>query len=73
MLTSMDRIDPLPDEAEIELGGEAVTFTAAEIAGIEAALADVEARGSIPMDEVEAWLDSLDTDTPLPEPQPRKF
>jgi hypothetical protein len=52
---------------------EDIIFTAAEIAGIEEAIADFDARGAIPYDEVEAWLNSLDTDTPLPEPQPRKL
>lgn len=50
-----------------------VTFTAEEIAGIREAIADVEARGTIPWEEVTAWLDSLETDDPLPEPQPRKL
>ncbi len=52
---------------------EQVTFTDDEITGIKEAMADVEARGTIPWEEVEAWLDSLDTDNPLPEPQPRKL
>ena len=60
----MDQHETLPPET--------VTFTEAEIAGIEAARADYKARGGIPLEEVEAWLDSLDTDNPLPEPQPRK-
>ena len=55
-----------------ELRPETVTFTEAEIAGIKAAQADYRARGGIPLEEVNAWLDSLDTDNPLPEPQPRK-
>ena len=48
-----------------------VSFTADEIAGIEAAIEDARINGTIPYEEVRAWLDSLDTDTPLPEPQPR--
>ncbi len=63
----LDRMDqhqtPLPD---------ATTFTAAKIAGIKDALVSLETEGSIPYEEVTAWLDSLDTDTPLSEPQPRK-
>ena len=60
----MDQHETLPPET--------VTFTQAEIAGIEAAIISLETEGSIPWDEVTAWLDSLDTDNPLPEPQPRK-
>ena len=60
----MDQHETLPPET--------VTFTEAEIAGIEAARADYKERGGIPLEEVEAWLHSLDTDNPLPEPQPRK-
>ena len=48
-----------------------VSFTADEIAGIEAAIEDARINGTIPYEEVLAWLDSLDTDNPLPEPQPR--
>ncbi len=51
---------------------ETVTFSEAEIAGIEAAILSLETEGSIPYEEVEAWLNSLDTDHPLPEPRPRK-
>ena len=61
----MDQHEPISPEH--------VTFTAEELAGIKEAIADVEARGTIPWEEVEAWLDSLDTDNPLPEPQPRKL
>ena len=61
----MDQHEPFPPEQ--------VTFTKEEIAGIEEAMADFDARGGIPFEEVTAWLDSLDTDNPLPEPQPRKF
>jgi predicted transcriptional regulator len=60
------------DQLEPQLT-EPVTFTAEEIAGIEEALADFEANGSVPYEEVKAWLDSLDTASPLPEPQPRKY
>ncbi len=55
-----------------DLRPETVTFTEAEIAGIEAARADYKARGGIPFKESVAWLDSLETDNPLPKPQPRK-
>ncbi len=48
-----------------------VSFTAEEVAEIEAAIEDVRLNGTIPYEEVRAWLDSLDTDNPLPEPQPR--
>ena len=60
----MDQHEPFPQGI--------VTFTDAEIAGIKAAIADAEERGCIPNEEVDAWLNSLDTDNPLPEPQPRK-
>ena len=55
-----------------ELRPETVTFTEAEIAGIKAAQADYRAHGGVPLEEVTAWLNSLDTDNPLPKPQPRK-
>ena len=51
---------------------EAVTFTEAEIAAVEAARADYKARGGIPFDEVTAWLESLETSNPRPKPKPRK-
>jgi hypothetical protein len=34
--------------------------------------AEAEREGTIPAEEVFAWLRSLDTNNPLPEPQPRK-
>ena len=61
----MDQHEPVPSTE--------VTFTMAELAGIDEAIADFEANGGIPYEEVRAWLDSLTTDTPLAEPQPRKF
>ncbi len=60
----MDQHEPLAQDK--------VTFTEAELAGIDAALASLETEGSIPYEEVQAWLESLDTNHPLPEPQPRK-
>jgi hypothetical protein len=65
-------MDMMDEHATVE-ADEQVTFTAAEIAGMREAIADLKLRGSIPLEEVTAWLDSLDTDHPLPEPQPRKF
>ena len=61
----MDQHEPIPSTN--------IAFTAAELAGIDEAIADFEANGGIPYEEVTAWLDSLNTDNPLPEPQPRKF
>lgn len=52
---------------------QAVSLTPEEIAGVQDAQADYEARGGIPWNEVKAWLDSLDTANPLPEPKPRKL
>ena len=64
MFAVMDQQETIPPEA--------VTFTEAEIAAVEAARADYRARGGIPFEETTAWLDSLDTSNPLPKPQPRK-
>ncbi len=60
----MDQPDTMPTEA--------VTFTDAEIASTEEARADYKLRGGVPFAKVTAWLDSLDTDEPLPRPEPRK-
>jgi predicted transcriptional regulator len=39
---------------------------------IQQALASIEREGTIPFEEVEAWLDSLGTANELPPPEPRK-
>ena len=64
MLGRMDQHETPPSEA--------VTFNLAEIAAIDEAIQSLETEGSIPYEEVAAWLKSLGTDSPLPEPQPRK-
>jgi predicted transcriptional regulator len=43
----------------------------AEIAGVREALSQADAGQLIPFEDVVAWLDSLDTDKPLPMPEPR--
>jgi predicted transcriptional regulator len=47
-----------------------ITFSQAELAGIEEALAEARAGALIDFDDVMAWLNSLDTDHPLPRPEP---
>jgi predicted transcriptional regulator len=39
---------------------------------IQQALESVEREGTIPFEEMEAWLDSLGTANELPPPEPRK-
>lgn len=39
---------------------------------IQRALESIEREGTIPFEEVEAWLDSLGTANELPPPEPRK-
>lgn len=70
-LRAMDQ--PKTQRAEpTETAEERATRIAWEARAIEAAEAEVERLGDIPAEEVFAWLRSLDTDNPLPEPQPRK-
>ena len=63
-----DQPQPVPHDAEeVE-----VAFTQRELEMIAEAEASVAQDGTIPGDEVHAWLDSLFTPNPLPAPEPRK-
>lgn len=42
------------------------------LAGVDEAIAQFDAGLGIPGEEIEAWLDSWDTDNELPPPQPRR-
>lgn len=67
----MDQPNTEPAEAA-ETAEERETRIAWEARAIEEAEAEVEREGDIPAEEVFAWLRSLDTENPLPEPRPRK-
>src|ERR1700683_1313876 len=43
-----------------------------QVAGIKAAIEEVDREGTIPDAEVEAWLMALETDPERPVPKPRK-
>ena len=46
-------------------------LTPEQIAGVQEALDSVSRDGSIPAEEIEAWIESWDTDNELPPPKPR--
>lgn len=42
------------------------------LAGVDEAIAQLDAGLGIPGEEIEAWVESWDTDNELPPPQPRR-
>jgi predicted transcriptional regulator len=57
------------------LGSSAVTSDssrAEKLRAIREARESIEREGTIPFEEIEAWVDSWDTPNELPQPQPRK-
>jgi hypothetical protein len=71
-LRAMDQPDLKSQPEPSETAEERVARLAKEDRLTEEAEAEAEREGTIPAEEVFAWLRSLDTDSPLPEPQPRK-
>jgi hypothetical protein len=71
-LRAMDQPDLNPQPEPPETAEERVARLAEEDRLTEEAEEEAEREGTIPAEEVFAWLRSLDTDNPLPEPQPRK-
>lgn len=68
----MDQPQPLqvdPSETAEQRG----TRLAREGEAIERARRSLTERGGIPIEEIEAWVESWDTPDELPMPQPRKF
>lgn len=43
-----------------------------EVAGVEEAIAEVDAGFYVPSEEVDAWIDSWGTPNEIPMPQPRR-
>lgn len=43
-----------------------------QVAGVAEAIAELEAGLSVPLKDVEAWIDSWDTPNELPMPRPRR-
>jgi hypothetical protein len=68
----MDQPDLNAQPKSTETAEERAVRIAWEDRATEAAEAEAECEGTIPAEDVFAWLQSLDTDNPLPEPQPRK-
>jgi hypothetical protein len=68
----MDQPDLKSQPEPSETAEERAARLAKEDRLTEEAEAEAEREGTIPAEEVFAWLRSLDTDSPLPEPQPRK-
>ena len=52
--------------------GAPIVFTPRELEMIAEAEEEVERLGTIPAEEVFAWVESLGADAPLPMPLPRK-
>jgi hypothetical protein len=71
-LRAMDQPDLNPQPGPAETAEERASRLAEENRLTEEAEEEAERDGTIPAEEVFAWLRSLDTDSPLPEPQPRK-
>lgn len=71
-LYPMDQADLPPPPERTETAEERAARIAWEDHATEEAEAEAEREGTIPAEDVFAWLRSLDTDNPLPEPQPRK-
>ena len=71
-LPAMDQSDRKLQPEPTETAEERAARLAEEDRLTEEAEEEAEREGTIPAEEVFAWLRSLDTDNPLPEPQPRK-
>lgn len=63
---------PGADVVCTETSEEHMNRLAAERRLIEEAEAEIKLLGTIPAEEVHAWLRSLDTANPLPMPEPRR-
>lgn len=65
-------VKPAPVTPPAETAAEMARRIAWEAERIAEALASAAAGRVIPSEEVDAWIDSLDTDHELPAPRPRQ-
>ncbi len=71
-LSSMSEAHPQTDSLPAETPEERRARLAWEAQAIEEALESADRDGTIPLDEVVAWVESWNTPDELPPPEPRK-
>lgn len=71
-LSAMSATHTQTDSLPAETPEERQARLAWEAQAIEEALQSAERDGTIPLEEVEAWVESWDTPNELPPPEPRK-
>ena len=68
----MNEASRVPTKHWVSNEQSARRLTPEELKGVQEAIASFDKVGGIPVEEVEAWLDSFGTGRELPEPEPRQ-
>lgn len=68
----MNEASRAPTKAWVSNEQSARRLTPEEVQGVQEAITSFDKVGGIPIEEVEAWLDSFGSGRELPEPEPRE-